>query len=94
MCRIVRAQRYVREFDGKWLRGGAPAEEPLLGNADIQSLADLGTGFDAVGTMSSAPITKDAVIQIVGATLAPIAPLVLTMIPLEQLVKTLARVLF
>ena len=23
------AQRYVREFDGKWLRGGAPADEPL-----------------------------------------------------------------
>ena len=22
------AQRYVREFDGKWLRGGAPADEP------------------------------------------------------------------
>jgi hypothetical protein len=88
------AQRYVRDFDGKWLRGGAPADEPLVGSADIQSLADLGTGFDVVGTMSYAPITKDAVIQIVGATLAPIAPLVLTMMPLEQLVKTLARVLF
>ena len=25
------AQRYVREFDGKWLRGGAPADEPLVG---------------------------------------------------------------
>ena len=23
------AQRYVREFDSKWLRGGAPADEPL-----------------------------------------------------------------
>ena len=88
------AQRYVLEFDGKWLRGGAPADEPLVGSADIQSLADLGTGYDVVGTMNSALITKDAVIQIVGATLAPIAPLVLTLIPLEQLVKTLARILF
>ncbi|MCK7478821.1 MAG: hypothetical protein M0C28_16690 [Candidatus Moduliflexus flocculans] len=25
------AQRYVREFDAKWLRGGAPADEPLRG---------------------------------------------------------------
>lgn len=88
------AQRYVLEFDGKWLRGGAPADEPLVGSADIQSLTDLGTGYDVVGTMNSALITKDAVIQIVGATLAPIAPLVLTLIPLEQLVKTLARILF
>ena len=42
------AQRYVREFDGKWLRGGAPADEPLVGTADIQSLADLGNSFEVV----------------------------------------------
>jgi hypothetical protein len=35
------AQRYVREFDAKWLRGGAPADETLVGSGDIQSLADL-----------------------------------------------------
>jgi hypothetical protein len=29
------AERYVREFDTKWLRGGAPAGEPLVGSADI-----------------------------------------------------------
>ena len=42
------AQRYVREFDDKWLRGGAPADEPLVGTADIQSLADLGNSFEVV----------------------------------------------
>jgi len=26
----VLAQRYVRAFDDKWLRGGAGAEEPLI----------------------------------------------------------------
>ena len=36
------AERYVREFDDKWLRGGAPADEAFVGSADIQSLADLG----------------------------------------------------
>ena len=35
------AMRYVREFDAKWLRGGAPTDEPLVGSGDIQSLADL-----------------------------------------------------
>jgi len=37
------AQRYVRAFDVKWLRGGAPADESLVGSCDIQSLADLST---------------------------------------------------
>jgi hypothetical protein len=88
------AQRYVREFDAKWLRGGAPADEPLVGSGDIQSLADLGTGYEVVRTMRAAPITKEAVVQVVAATLVPIAPLALTMMPLEQLLKTLLGVLF
>jgi hypothetical protein len=87
------AQRYVREFDGKWLRGGASADEPLVGSGDIQSLADLGTGYERVQSMGLAPITKGAVIQVVVATLAPVLPLTLTMMPLEQLLKTLLRVL-
>ena len=52
------AERYVREFDAKWLRGGAPADEPLVGSADIQSLADLANSFEVVRTMQMAPITK------------------------------------
>src|SRR4029453_11181886 len=51
------AQRYVREFDAKWLRGGAPADEPLVGSGDLQSLADLGNSFDVVKTMRMSPIT-------------------------------------
>ena len=45
------AQRYVREFDQKWLRGEAPADEPLVGSGDIQSLADLGNSFEIVKGM-------------------------------------------
>jgi len=41
-----------------------------------------------------APITKEAIIQVVAATLAPVIPLALTMMPLEQLLKTLLGVLF
>jgi len=88
------AERYVREFDAKWLRGGAPADEPLVGSGDIQSLSDLNNSYEVVRTMRVAPVTKEAVIQLVVATLAPIAPLLLTMMPLEQLLKTLLGVLF
>jgi hypothetical protein len=43
--------------------------------------------------MGFAPITKQAVIQVAVATLAPVVPLTLTMMPLEQLLKALFRVL-
>jgi len=88
------AERYVREFDAKWLRGGAPADEPFVGSGDIQSLADLGNSFEVVRTMRIAPVTKETIVQLVAATLAPIVPLALTMMPLEELLKTLLGVLF
>jgi len=87
------AERYVREFDTKWLRGGAPAGEAFVGSADIQSLADLGNGYEVVRTMKPAPVTKEMVIQLAAATLAPIVPLALTMMPLEELLKKLLGIL-
>jgi hypothetical protein len=88
------AERYVREFDAKWLRGGAPADEPLVGSGDIQSLADLSNSFEVVRTMRIAPVTRDAVLRLVAATLAPVAPLALTMMPLEELLKRLIGIVF
>jgi hypothetical protein len=88
------AEQYVREFDAKWLRGAGPADEPLVGSSDIQSLADLGNSFEVVRTMRMAPVTKEMVLQLTLFTLAPIAPLGLTMMPLDELLKTLLGVLF
>ena len=88
------AQRYVREFDTKWLRGGAPANEPFVGSGDIQSLADLGNSYEVVRSMRVAPVSKDAIIQLAAAVLVPIVPLLLTMMPWEELLKKLLGMLF
>jgi hypothetical protein len=88
------AQRYVREFDQKWLRGGAPAGEPLVGSGDIQSLADLGNSFAVVQDMSLVPFTWRTVLQLAVATLLPVAPLLLTMFSLEQLLGQALKMLF
>ena len=87
------AQRYVREFDDKWLRGGAPPDEPLVGSADVQSLADLGNSFELVRSMRAVPFTRDVVIQLAVITLLPVVPLLLTMVSLEELVKQLLKIL-
>jgi hypothetical protein len=86
------AERYVQEFDRKWLRGGAPVGEPLLGNADFQSLADLGNSYEVVRSMRLAPITRDAVLQLAVITLLPVAPLLLTMVSWEELLRHLVQV--
>jgi hypothetical protein len=89
----VLAERYTRAFDSKWLRGGAPKDESLLGSADIQSLADLANSFEIVRTMRVAPITRQAVLQLAAATVAPIVPLLLTIMPLDELLKKLLGIL-
>ena len=90
----VLAERYVRAFDTKWLRGGVPADETLLGSGDLQSLADLGNSFAVVRGMNIVPVKKEDVLRLAGATLAPIVPLTLTIMSLEDLMKTLFGVLF
>ena len=88
------AARYVRDFDDKWLRGKATADDELIGSADIQSLADLGNSFEVVRSMRLAPITRDPIIQVGVAALLPLAPLLLTMMPLEELLRRLFGILF
>ena len=88
------AQRYVREYDHKWLRGGAPPDEPLVGSADIQSLADLGNSFEVVKDMRWVPFTLQTVLQLAVITLLPVLPLMLTMISLEELLERLLKIVF
>ena len=88
------ASRYVAGFDRKWIRGGAPEDEPLVGSADIQSLADLANSFDVIQKMRAFPFSWDVVIQLVVTVALPILPLLLTMFPLDELLVKLVQVLF
>lgn len=88
------AERYVREFDAKWVHGGTSSNEPLVGSSDIQSLADLGNSLEVVRTMHVVPFTKEAIMQLAVGTVLPIVPLLLTMMPLEDLLKKLLGIMF
>ncbi|HET9952020.1 MAG TPA: hypothetical protein VFS09_09525 [Candidatus Eisenbacteria bacterium] len=87
-------QAYARAFDRKWLRGGAPTDEPLIGSADIQSLADMGNSFEVVKSMRIVPFGLQTVLQLGIATLLPVLPLLLTMVSLEELLGRLIKVVF
>ena len=86
------AEKYGRAFDTKWLRGQA-GEEPLLGSSDIQSLADLGNSVAVVASMRISLVTRDAIILLSALTIAPVIPLLLTLMPLEDLLKKLLGIL-
>jgi hypothetical protein len=80
------ANRYVREFEKAWVWGKARSEgRQLLGAADVQSLADMAHSFDIVDGMRPVPFSNRVVIGTLVSFLLPIAPLLLTVIPAEQL---------
>jgi hypothetical protein len=87
------ADRYVREFERKWLRGGAAPDEPLVGSGDIQSLADLANSFAVVANMRAVPFGKQTVIQLLAVTAVPLLPLALTVFPLDELIRRVLGVL-
>jgi hypothetical protein len=78
------AQRQARELDDKWLRGGT--DEPLAGS--------VGSSFEAVKNMRPAPFGMRTVLQLAVVTLAPVFPLTLTMISLEEFVQRLLKIVF
>lgn len=86
-------QVYAREFSRKWLSGRLPGDEPVLGNADFQSLADLHNGFTIVRGIRVVPFTVKNFTSLAAIVLLPVAPLVLTMVSVEQLVDRLLKAL-
>ena len=84
---------YTRGFDQKWLRTGGKSSEPLLGTSDIQSLADIGNAFERVETMRSVPFSSKGVLVPVLAVGAPLLPLALLVMPLEDLLQLLLKAL-
>lgn len=87
-------QDYVHGFREKWLEGRAPRDEPLIGSGDIQSLADLGNSFASAEQMRFAPIRPMALVYFVAAFLAPLLPLLLTMMSPEKLIGRLVGLVF
>jgi len=79
------AAQYVDEFRAKWMRGRHPEGEPLVGSADIQSLADLAGAHDVLREMRLLPFGRQTIVMLAIVIALPYLPLTLTMIPFEEL---------
>ncbi len=87
-------QRYAREFNRKWIRANRPGDEPLLGSPDIQSLADLRNAYLVIEGTRLTPFSMNDLISLVVTMLLPLAPLLLTMFSVEELLERVLKALF
>ena len=88
------AVRYNRRFEQKWVHGDAPPDEDLLGSADIQSLADLGTSHSVVQDIRLFPFGWRDVTRLISVAASPLLPLLLTVFSLEEVADYILKVLF
>jgi hypothetical protein len=86
------ALEYTSSFHRKWIVERRQTDEVLLGTGDIQSLADLGNSFSFVEKMNVVPVGSRTTIHLVLACLIPLSPLLLTMMPLEEILKMVLKV--
>ena len=87
------ASEYVMDFDQKWMRK-EESDEQMLGSGDIQSLADLGNSFVVVREMRVIPFATGDVLRLLVAAVVPMVPLLLTIMPLDQLVTEAIKFVF
>jgi hypothetical protein len=87
------ATEYSGAFHRKWVEHENSDGEQLLGTGDIQSLADLGNSYGFVDKMKPLPIDLRVLLHLIIATLLPMTPLLLTVMPLKDVLKLLMKVM-
>lgn len=89
----VTASRYVNDFREKWIQPNEKSNEKILGSPDLQSLADLGNSFEISDHMRIFAFKKSTVIGLIIFISIPFFPLIFTIIPLEEMIKTLMKII-
>jgi hypothetical protein len=87
------AGEYTAQFERKWFSGGGIGDEPLLGSADVQSLADLGGSYELIKKMRILPVTWNDFILFAIPGLLPAIPLLALVMPLSEILKQLLRLI-
>jgi len=87
------AGRSMREFDDKWILRTSDSHEPLLGTADIQSLADMRHSYAGISQMRTMLPNQATVGILATAYVLPSIPLLASVIPLRQVISELYSLL-
>lgn len=86
--------RAVHDFHNRWFSQDHPASQSLMDPPDIQSLSNLGSCYEYIKQLSWIPFNLHNVIQLTAMTLLPVAPLLLSMFSVEELLGKLLKILF
>lgn len=84
------ASRYAQGFHRKWVDANSTGH-PLEAKEDIGPLADIGASYERVAETRILPVTLTTALAFAFAALAPMLPLLLTVMPLKDVLKLLMQ---
>jgi hypothetical protein len=88
------AGHYSGLFDQKWLVNEGTVTRDILGSSDIQSLADLGTGYDTVRGMGLFPLDVRLVSLMTVAAAVPFVPLAFFSYGATEVIVRVVKLIF
>jgi hypothetical protein len=90
----ILSTRYVHEFYDKWVANKDNNQEPLLGSADIQSLADLDGSYSIARDMRLVPFTLQNIGVLILIACLPYVPLLLTVMTIDKIIAWVVSSMF
>ncbi|WP_315127503.1 hypothetical protein [Comamonas antarctica] len=88
------ASEFGRAFEAKWFSEGAPTRcGDLLDTGDFSAAADLYQVVDRIHALRVVPVDLLSAVALAAATLLPLVPVVLLVIPFDVLLAALASLL-
>jgi len=83
---------YVNNFNAKWMEKKSHKNAVLLGSDDVQTLADLSTSYNVVNEMRIVPFSRNTIILLLLGIASPIFPLLLTIIPVSEMINNVIKI--
>jgi len=80
-------------FDARWIGPGAQPGTELLGHPDANSLANLSHGLETVREMRFIPLDRRTLIVLALAAALPMAPVILIVTPVNELIRDVIKLL-
>jgi hypothetical protein len=84
---------YVNDFHSKWIAKETGKNRIILGTSDIQSLADLSNSFNVANEMRLVPCNRHTIIHLLLLITFPLLPLLLTIIPITEMIDKVIKIL-
>jgi hypothetical protein len=88
------AHLHAEQFHEKWVHGRQAHLSELLAAQEISALIDLASSFDRLRRIKLLPVERITLMQVVAAAAVPMLPVIMTQVPLAELLKLIFRALF